>query len=102
MAKKYKWYKDLWGWIGAIILTVINIMGLAEADYFFQGIWRKIIFFPALFIRWIFQTFDFPSCVEMVGCLPIVILGTPMLFIVSFIIGILLHKLSIKLKWVKN
>ena len=105
MTKKYKWYKDKWGWIGAILYILIfiyfgvkcptsyqsNIPYSERCDY--------IVTLPfALFFNYEYGKVGWLSSGGGTNIFLVILFN----MIIYFIIGILLHKLFIKLKWVKH
>ncbi|MEK6884937.1 MAG: hypothetical protein AABY22_35225 [Nanoarchaeota archaeon] len=78
--KKYKWYKDKWGWLGAILLSLI-VIKIGSGFSIFNGRVSFVENFRYMFV----ETY-----------------GGYIFLVSGFLIGILLHKLFIKFKWVKR
>ena len=100
--KKYKWYKDLWGWIGFFVYIIIIIYA-SYRDVSGNSIQSNSFIEKSItFVRYILpefscsQGFIFSICMSDLLYIFIV---TP---IVYFLFGLLLHKLFIKLKWVRR
>ena len=82
MTKKYKWYKDKWGWVG-LPLGIVYDFFIEVIEYTKIGLNGGIKEYYAI---------RFPDGFILAIVFPIV----------GFIIGILIHKLFITFKWVKH
>ena len=98
--KKYRWYKDLWGWIGFFTYPlIVYLISQKYPNLNNISIFARTIIYPLELIGKMYKSITDCSGLDCLEGLFFVFGTIPL---IGFLGGLLIHKLFIKLRWVRR